>query len=553
MNSLGWDRPDVILVTGDAYIDSPHIGVAVVGKALVNAGFRVGIISQPDTNSGTDILGLGEPALFWGVTGGSIDSMVANYTPVKKRRKSDDYTPGGMNTRRPDRAVIVYTNLIRRFSQGTAPVVLGGIEASLRRIAHYDFWSDSIRRSILFDAKADILIYGMGEYPAVELAQRMTSGRDYRDMRGICFISRDSPAGYGEIPSYEDVCASRDAFTEMFHAFYRGNDQAVGRGFCQRHSDRFLVHNPPWPTLTEQELDAVHAHVYEREVHPHDLARGQVKAMETIRFSLTTHRGCMGRCNFCSISVHEGAAVVSRSEDSIIEEAVRLVGHPQFKGTIQDIGGPTANMYGMRCTRKAAGTCRDRRCLYPAPCPGLDMSHRRQAGLLRRLGALPGVRKAFVASGIRHDLVCADTPHGGDYMEELVKHHVSGQLKLAPEHCVPAVLERMAKPGCDSLLEFRDLFTRLTRRAGKRQFLTYYFLAAHPGCTESDMVLLRAYIDRHLKITPEQVQIFTPTPSTYSTLMYCTGRDPFSGEPIHVERDPRRKQRQKDILTRKER
>ncbi|HPI92218.1 MAG TPA: YgiQ family radical SAM protein [Deltaproteobacteria bacterium] len=549
MNALGWDRLDVVLVTGDAYIDSPHIGVAVVGKALLRVGFRVGVVSQPDTSSDMDILRLGEPALFWGVTGGSIDSMVANYTPLKKRRKSDDYTPGGMNTRRPDRAVIVYTNLIRRFSRSRAPVVLGGIEASLRRIAHYDFWSDAVRRSILFDAKADIIVYGMAENPVVELARRISSGKDHRDLRGICFIGRDRPDGYEEIPSYEDVSTDMDAFQDMFHAFARNNDPATGVGFCQRHGDRFLIHNPPWPVLAGEELDDICALEFEREVHPRDRALGEVKAMETIRFSITTHRGCLGRCNFCSIGVHEGTVVVSRSEASILLEAERIAGHPRFKGIIRDVGGPTANMYGMGCTRGAAGSCRDRRCLYPGVCPALDISHERQTGILKRLRAIPGIRKAFVASGIRHDLVCSDVRHGDAYLEELTAHHVSGQLKLAPEHCIPAVLDRMAKPGTDALLTFRDAFSRLNRLADRKQFLTYYFLAAHPGCTEEDMKRLRAYIDRHLKLTPEQVQIFTPTPSTYSTLMYCTGRDPFTGEHIFVERDPRRKQRQKDILT----
>jgi uncharacterized radical SAM protein YgiQ len=548
MDLLGWDRCDVILVTGDAYIDSPHIGVAMVGKALLAAGFRVGVVSQPETDTPADILRLGEPVLFWGVTGGSVDSMVANYTPLKKRRKSDDNTPGGMNTKRPDRAVIVYANLVRRFSRGTVPVVLGGVEASLRRIAHYDFWSNSIRRSILFDAKADILLYGMGEYPGVELARRIRSGRDFSDMPGICFIRRDPPEGYQELPSFEAVSSDPDLFTAMFRTFSRLVDRSGGGALFQRHADRCLVHNPPWPTLTEQELDAAYDHDFEREVHPFDRARGEVRAMDTIRFSITTHRGCLGGCSFCSISAHEGSEVVSRSESSILREAQRLASHPGFRGVIQDVGGPTANMYGMHCTR--GGTCRDRTCIRPEPCPALDLSHGRQTSLLRALRSIKGVKKVFVASGIRHDLVCADQRQGPEYLDELVRHHVSGQLKLAPEHCVPAVLELMGKPGTRSLLEFRDAFARISRLAGKRQFLTYYFLAAHPGCTESHMKNLRDFVREHLKLTPEQVQIFTPTPSTLSTLMYWTGKDPTSGERIYVERDPRRKQAQKDILTR---
>ena len=549
MKALGWDALDVILVTGDAYIDSPHIGVAVVGKALLKAGYRVGIISQPDTGSSTDIMRLGEPELFWGITGGSIDSMVANYTPLKKRRKSDDYTPGGLNSKRPDRAVIIYANLIRQYFKGKKPLVLGGLEASLRRIAHYDFWSDSLRRSILFDAKADILVYGMGEYTAVELARRLGSGKDVHDMRGICYIRKDKPQESLELPSYEEVATDMGSFTAMFHTFYRNNDPVTGKTLCQRHGDRYLVHNPPWPALTEQELDAVYELDFEHEVHPHERAQGDVNAIETIRFSLRTHRGCMGQCNFCSISVHEGSRVVSRSEASILKEAEGIISHPQFKGYIQDIGGPTANMYGFTCTKKGRlGVCQERRCLYPEICPLLDVSHQRQISLLKRLRLIPGIKKAFVASGIRHDLVCADSGHGNAYLEELVGHHVSGQLKLAPEHSEPGVLARMGKAGISSLREFRGRFYALSKERHKKQFLTYYFLAAHPGCTETDMNRLNAFINKNLKLNPEQVQIFTPTPSTYSTLMYYTCTDPFTGERIFVEKDPMRKKKQKDIL-----
>ena len=550
IKTLGWDGLDVILVTGDAYIDSPHIGVAVVGKALLKAGYRVGIISQPDTTSSIDIMRLGEPALFWGITGGSIDSMVANYTPLKKRRKSDDYTPGGLNTKRPDRAVIVYANLIRQCSKKKNTIVLGGIEASLRRIAHYDFWSDSIRRSILFDAKADILVYGMGEYPVIELARALSSGNDYKDMRGICFISKEKPQDCLELPSYEDVVKDVNAFIEMFHTFYRNNDPITGNSLCQRHGKRYLVHNKPWPPLREHELDAAYELGFEREVHPHEQALGEVKAIETIRFSITTHRGCMGQCNFCAISMHEGACVVSRSEGSIIAEAQSLTSHPRFKGYIQDVGGPTANMYGFSCTvNNHKGICNRRRCLYPDICTHLGIKHNRQKDLLERLRAIPGIKKAFVSSGIRHDLVCADKDYGDAYLKELAEHHVSGQMKLAPEHTDQGVLNKMGKVGNATLLEFRDRFLKISREKGKKQFLTYYFLAAHPGCTEMDMKRLKSFVNKNLKLGPEQVQIFTPTPSTYSTLMYYTGLDPFTGEKIFVEKDPVCKKKQKDILT----
>ncbi len=550
MKALGWDGIDIILVTGDAYIDSPHIGVAVIGKALLKAGYRVGIISQPDTTSSINIMRLGEPVLFWGITGGCIDSMVANYTPLKKKRKSDDYTPGGMNTKRPDRAVIVYANLIRQCSKKKNTIVLGGIEASLRRIAHYDFWSDSIRRSILFDAKADILVYGMAEYPVIELARALSSGDDYKDMRGICFINKELPQDAIELPSFEDVGKDVNTFTEMFHTFYQNNDPITGKTLCQRHGDRYLVHNKPWPPLTEHELDTIYELGFEREVHPNDQALGEVKAMETIRFSITTHRGCMGQCNFCAISMHEGARVNSRSEESIIAEARSLTSHPRFKGYIQDVGGPTANMYGFACTaNNHKGMCTRRRCLYPDICTHLGMSHNRQQRLLEKLRAIPGIKKAFVSSGIRHDLVCADKHYGESYLKELAEHHVSGQMKLAPEHNDQGVLNKMGKAGITSLLEFRDRFLKISSQKGKKQFLTYYFLAAHPGCTEMDMKRLKSFVTKNLKLGPEQVQIFTPTPSTYSTLMYYTGLDPFTGEKIFVEKDPVCKKRQKDILT----
>jgi uncharacterized radical SAM protein YgiQ len=551
MRLIGWDGLDVILVTGDAYIDSPQMGVALIGKTLAGSGFRVGVIAQPDTSSGADILRLGEPSLFWGVTSGSVDSMVANYTALKKRRRSDDFTPGGLNTKRPDRAVIVYANLIRRYSRSGAPIVLGGLEASLRRIAHYDYWSDRVRRSILFDAKADALVYGMGEYTILEVARRLAQGRQLNDIKGICHISRARPQQAFELPSFEQVQSDKGAFTAMFLAFMEHSGPASTTTVCQRHGDRYLVQNPPRPGPAARELDHVYGLDYEREVHPRDRAAGEVRSIDTIRFSITTHRGCMGRCSFCSIAVHEGSNVISRGLDSIIEEAERMTHHPRFTGIIQDLGGPTANMYGAACAKGRLGSCTARRCLYPLPCPHFEHGHLLQTEMLKAVRRIPKVRKAFVSSGIRHDLVFADREHGLSYLEELAENHVSGQLKLAPEHCSKGVLDLMAKPGTAHLLEFKAAFDGISGRMRKPQFLTYYFLAAHPGCTEDDMRELRRYIDRHLRITPEQVQIFTPTPSTLSTLMYHTGRDPFTGRTLYVERDSAGKQRQKDILTSK--
>jgi len=552
LDELSWDRLDVLLVTGDSYIDSPFIGIAIIGRLLAQAGYRVGVIAQPDMTSATDITRLGEPTLFWGVSAGSIDSMVANYTATRKRRKQDDYTPGGVNDRRPDRAVIAYCNLIRRYFKDTRPLVLGGIEASLRRVAHYDFWSDKIRRSILFDAKADALLYGMAERSVIELAERLKAGRDFDDVRGLCYIARERRADYLVLPSYEDVAQDKQAFIEMFHTFYRNNDPLTAQGLCQQHGARYLVQNPPAPYLAQGELDAVYALGFERDVHPFYRAQGEVRALDTIKFSIATHRGCYGECNFCAIAVHEGRTVRWRSQASILAEARHLTTHPDFKGYILDVGGPTANMYGYECQKKLAhGVCDGRRCAYPEICPQLKVDHAPQIELLQALRRLEGVKKVFVASGIRYDLLLADQAHGGAYLTEVVGHHVSGQMKIAPEHTQEHLLHRMGKPGQAPLLAFRELFYKATQAAGKPQFLTYYLIAAHPGCTEGDMVQLRAFASRELKINPEQVQVFTPTPSTYSSLMYYTELDPFTGEPLFVEKDLARKERQKRIMGKK--
>lgn len=549
---LGWDRLDVILVSGDSYIDSPYVGIAVIGKLLLQAGFRVGVIAQPDIESGRDITRLGEPRLFWGVSGGCVDSMVANYTAIKKKRKSDDYTPGGLNNRRPDRAVIAYANLIRRHFKQTAPIVLGGIEASLRRVAHYDFWSDRIRRSILFDSKANYLVYGMAEKSILELAHQLAENLTPKQVRGVCFIDNEPRNGYLELPAFEVVAVDKQAFSEMFHVFYQNNDPITAKGLVQRHGDRYLIQNPPADHLTQTELDAIYTLDFERAQHPFYEAQGPVKALETIRFSIPTHRGCYGECNFCAIAVHEGRRVTWRSQESIVSEAERMSRHSQFKGYIFDVGGPTANMYGFECDKKIKyGSCLKKRCLTPEICPLMKINHEPQLELLEEIRKIPGVKKVFVSSGIRYDLVLADEQHGFDYLKTVVNHHVSGQMKIAPEHSDPFVLELMGKPGQKALSEFRQLFFDLSDRAGKKQFLTYYLIAAHPGCGEKEMKDLKAFTSQKLGINPEQVQIFTPTPSTYSSLMYYTERDPFTGQPIFVEKDPVRKQRQKDILTMK--
>ncbi len=550
LKNLGWDCPDIILVTGDAYIDSPHIGVAVIGGKLADAGYKVAVIAQPQIKSAADIARLGEPKLFWGITGGCMDSLVANYTATKKKRHGDDLTPGGKNNRRPDRAVIVYANLIRQYFKDTKPIVLGGVEASLRRIAHYDYWSDSIRRAILFDARADILAYGMAEKSTLEIARRLKAGQNIDNVRGTCVIAAVPPAGYLELPAYEKAAEDKKVFIKMFNLFYANNDPITAQGLYQKHGNRYLVHHPPQPHLSPDELDKIYTLDYTREVHPYYLKEGKVRATDTIKFSLTTHRGCFGECNFCSIGLQEGRKIISRSESSIMEEAKRIAASEDFKGYILDVGGATANMYGIDCTRKdIKGACLDKRCLVPQVCSSLKADHARQIRLLKNLRKIPGVKKVFVASGLRHDLVLADKKSGVSYLRELCRHHVSGQLKIAPEHVVPSVLKIMSKPPAQKLVDFKNLFEKLNAEADKKHFLTYYFIVAHPGCGEEDMHALKSFAGRALKINPEQVQVFTPLPSTYSALMYWTGIDPFTGKKIFVEKDAVKKQKQKNILT----
>lgn len=547
---LGWQTLDVIIVTGDSYIDSPYIGAAVIGKVLVNAGYRVGIIAQPDVHSAKDIRRLGEPRLFWGITGGSVDSMVANYTAGNRRRKRDDYTPGGHNTRRPDRAVLAYANLIRRYFKQTVPLVLGGIEASLRRIAHYDAWSNSIRKSLLFDAKADYLLYGMAEHSVVEFASALSSGTPPFHVRGLCYKSATPPQDAVILPTFTECRDDKQAFRDMFSLFYSHTDPLTARHLVQQQDTRFLVQNPPCRYLSTEELDAISALPYERELHPYYAQFGNVRALDTIRFAIATHRGCYGECNFCAIAVHQGRTVQSRSEQSILEEARICSTHPAFKGIIADVGGPTANMYGIECKKKvAAGACQDKRCLFPAICTSMPVDHGRQIRLLRRLRALPGIKRIFIASGIRYDLILADKKNGRTYLQELLRHHISGQMKIAPEHTSSRVLQAMGKPGVETLTAFRSLFTSLNNKEKRKSFLTYYLIAAHPGSTRQDMEQLKTFARRVLKVIPRQIQIFTPTPSTWSTLMYWTEKDPWTNAPCFVEKNGDGKQRQKALLT----
>ncbi len=554
MDALGWDACDVILISGDAYIDSPFIGVAVVGRLLEAMGYRVGIIGQPDVDSDADITRFGEPRLWWGVSGGSVDSMVSNYTATKKFRNSDDYTPGGKNTKRPDRAVLVYCNLIRRYFKETAPIVIGGIEASLRRVTHYDYWSNKLRKPILFDAKADILIYGMGETALREVTQALEHGSEWRDVRGVCYIAKEPKEGYIALPSHAECLRDKERYIDLFQYFYDHNDPISAKGLCEEVDGRFLIQNPPCDYLSEPEMDAVSALPFTRELHPFHAAQGKVRCLETIKFSIMSHQGCWGECNFCAIGVHQGRTIRTRSEESIVAEAELFTQYKDFKGIISDVGGPTANMYGYECAKKLkAGTCDHQRCVDDTHlCKSMKVNHSRAIEMLRRVRAVKGVKKAFVASGVRYDLITADKQHGYMYLKELVKHHISGQMKVAPEHTSPHVLHLMNKPGKQTLVDFKKLYDQLNREEGKKQFLTYYLIAAHPGCTERDMHELKCFTSEELGMNPEQAQVFTPTPGTWSAVMYYTELDPATRQKIFVEKDTVRKEKQKAIVVAKE-
>ncbi|MDI6875365.1 MAG: YgiQ family radical SAM protein [Methanomicrobiales archaeon] len=545
--SLGIDRFDVILVSGDAYVDHPSFGAAIIGRVLWDAGYTTGVIAQPDWRSDADFTGLGRPRLFFSVSSGAVDSMVNHYTARLRRRSGDAYSPGGA-LKRPDRAVIVYANRLRALFPGT-PIVLGGIEASLRRFAHYDYWSDSVRQSILADAPGDLLVFGMGERQVTAIAARLANGegiQEIRDVPGTVMKLdlarwRSMPhEGFVVLPSYTEVAGDRKAFARAFALHAREQDPFRGRPVAQVQRKIVVVQNPPAKPLSTAELDRIYELPYRRLAHPS--YREPVPALETVQFSVTSHRGCFGCCSFCAIAHHQGRIIQSRSIESIVREVERMTGMPEFRGTVQDVGGPTANMFGARCRRWCGeGACRERTC--GAECPSLQLDHARQIELLRRLRQIPGVRHVFIGSGIRHDLVLADQ---APYLAEICRYHVSGHLKVAPEHISPAVTRLMHKPGIEVFEEFRRRFQEESEKIGREQYILPYFLSGHPGCRISDMVDLAEYI-RDRRLYTEQVQDFTPTPMTASTCMYCTGIDPFSGEPVHVPRG-REKRIQRALL-----
>jgi uncharacterized radical SAM protein YgiQ len=545
----GWSELDVIFVTGDAYVDHPAFGVPLLARLLESRGFRVGILPQPDWRSREPFMALGRPTLFFAVSSGAMDSMVAHYTAAKRLRRDDAYTPGNLHGARPNRATIVYTSRLKE-AYKDVPIVLGGIEASLRRFAHYDYWEDKVRRSILFDAKADLLIYGMGEHPLVELAERMRQGEsvsDCRDIRGTAYIATSTElttviTPVRELPSFEEVAADRLSFADAFRVAEEEMNPRCDNVVVQRHGDRFLVCNPPAFILTENELDEVYGLPFTKSPHPS--YREPIPAWEQIRASITTHRGCMGGCAFCSITLHQGRVLQSRSEASILKEVERLTSFPWFSGSVSDVGGPSANMYGMTCEKKMASEmCRRVSCLFPEVCPRLRVADRKSASLLKKIRELNGIKHVSIASGVRFDLF----RYQPKYFEELLAHHVGGLLKVAPEHLVDSVTARMGKPRHGLFVEFLEYFRKESARLDKRQFVVPYLMSGHPGCTLADMVESALALKR-LSLRVEQVQDFTPTPGTRATCMYYTGLDPVTGRNIHVARSEREKRLQKALL-----
>ena len=552
MLARGWYYYDFLLVTGDAYVDHPSFGTAVISRTLEKAGFRVAILSQPDWHGTADFLAMGKPRLGVLINSGNIDSMVAHYSVAKRRRQKDSYTPGGLPGKRPDRAVIVYANRAREAFPGV-PIVIGGIEASLRRFAHYDYWDDAVRRSILVDSGADLLSFGMGERSMTEIARRLKKGEKpetLRDIRGTCFLAKDpSECVFPDaltLPSFEDVRDDKVQYARAAFVQQNENDFARGHALIQPTGGRYLIQNPPALPLEGKELDAVFDLPYARYYHPDYEALGGVAAIEEVRFSIIHNRGCFGSCNFCALALHQGRYVTARSTESVVREAKLITAGPDFKGYIHDVGGPTANFDHPACAKqKTQGACPNRQCLFPTPCPNLNADESGYLDLLRQLRALPGVKKVFIRSGIRFDYMLRDPR--GDFFAELVRYHVSGQLKVAPEHISPQVLHYMGKPFADVYDHFCRKYYALSEKYGKEQYLVPYLMSSHPGSGLREAIDLACYL-RENRLNPEQVQDFYPTPGTLSTAMYYTGLDPRDMTPVFVARDPEDKAMQRALL-----
>ncbi len=550
LESMSIEQLDFIVVSGDTYVDHPSFGAAVIGRILEAQGFTVGIIAQPNWKTTDDFKRLGMPKKAFLVTSGNIDSMVNHYTAAKRRRHDDLYSPGGKSGYRPDRALIVYCNKIRE-AYKDAPIIVGGIEASLRRFAHYDYWDDSVRRSILMDTRADLLVYGMGEKTIVQIGDMVRYGADIRsltNLRGTAYITKniDGLNNYISVPSFEDVSNDKKAYGESFKLESSEQDPIRGKGLIQRHGTEFVVQNPPQDSLSVEEMDEYYKIPYARTYHPMYEKLGGIPALQEVKFSITSHRGCYGSCSFCALTFHQGRIIQNRSADSVIEEAKILTQEKDFKGYIHDVGGPTANFRHRACKiQEERGTCKNRQCMFPSPCKNLIIDHKEYLELLRKVRKLPGVKKVFVRSGIRYDYLLYDK--NNEFFQELCKHHISGQLKVAPEHISDKVLKQMGKPSREVYDKFAKKYFEINKDLNKKQFLVPYLMSSHPGSDLNAAIELALYI-KDMGYTPEQVQDFYPTPGSLSTTMYYTGFNPLTGEKVYVPKTQHEKDMQRALL-----
>ncbi len=548
MDERGWAELDFVIISGDAYVDHPSFAPTVIGRLLESYGYRVGIIAQPDWNDVNAFKVLGKPRLASLVTAGNLDSMLNKFTAAKKHRRDDGYSPGGESGRRPDRATVVYANRMREAFKGV-PVVIGGIEASLRRFAHYDYWSDTVRRSILMDSKADVLIYGMGEKQIREIAEALDKDQLQKRLpaiKGICYVANTVPENAIECPSYEAISADKEIFAKAFKMQFDEQDPYYGKTVAQGHGNRYIVQNSPALPLTQEEMDHVYSLPYTRKWHPMYDAAGGVPALAEVQFSITSHRGCFGSCSFCAITSHQGRIIQNRSHQSILDEAHRMTTMDGFKGYIHDVGGPTANFRHVACDKQLkVGACKGKTCAAPKACPQLNTNHDDYVSILRKVRNVKGVKKVFVRSGLRYDYVLDD--NNKDFVRELCEHHVSGQLKVAPEHVSEHVTTIMGKANKSYFLKFKSWFDEANRKLGKQQFLVPYFMSSHPGCTLEDAIELAEFL-RDQNMTPEQVQDFIPTPGSLSTAMYYTGINPLTGEPVYVAKKGRDKAMQRALM-----
>ncbi|NLY70991.1 MAG: YgiQ family radical SAM protein [Clostridiales bacterium] len=553
MRKKGWDQADFVLITGEAYIDHPSFGHAIISRVLESHGYRVAILAQPDWRSVKDFKRFGKPRLGFLISSGNVDSMVNNYSVFKRKRKKDSYSPGGQAGNRPDRAVIVYSNRARE-AYKDVPIIIGGIEASLRRLAHYDYWDDRVRRSILMDSRADLLIYGMGERTIIEVAEALESGISIKDIswiRGTAYrakLEEDLLKGvdFQLLPSYQEVVNSKYKYAESFKIQYRNNDHIIGKTLIEPYNDYAVIVNPPSEPLNSIELNDVYELPYERTYHPIYEKLGGVPAIEEVKFSIAANRGCFGGCAFCAITYHQGRSVQGRSKESIVKEAELLTKREDFKGYIHDIGGPTANFRNVACNKQlGSGICVNKDCLFPEPCKNLIVDHEEYIDILRTVRKLPGIKKVFIRSGIRYDYVRQDK--NSNFLEEICKHHISGTLKVAPEHVSDRVLKRMRKPPIKVFEEFAEQYKGINERIGKKQYLIPYLISSHPGSTLEDAIELALYLKKN-RFVPDQVQDFYPTPGTLSTCMYYTGLDPLTGEKVYVARDIKEKSLQRALL-----